>query len=57
MSTNGGAELVSEQMAVTCRMKIMLPTWLPAVREAWTSAEKVDFDDVSYLSSRAVFSP
>lgn len=27
----------------------MLPTWLPAVREAWTSGESVDFEEVSLV--------
>lgn len=34
------------QMAVEKKLQIMLPTWLPAVREVWTSAEKVDWDEV-----------
>lgn len=41
------------QMAIKKKMKIMSPSWLSAVREAWTSAAKVDFAEVSLLACRA----
>ncbi|GAA5967510.1 hypothetical protein JCM3765_004691 [Sporobolomyces pararoseus] len=48
--------LITDQMsgakyktALERRMSIMTPEWLPAVREAWTSGEKVDFDQIEII--------
>lgn len=37
-----------EQMAVRCRMKIMLPDWLSKLQGAYTAGEDLDVDDVSW---------
>ncbi|GAA5930116.1 uncharacterized protein JCM15063_004721 [Sporobolomyces koalae] len=34
------------KIALERRMAVMQPDWLPAVREAWTSGEKVDFEQL-----------
>ncbi|GAA5901568.1 uncharacterized protein JCM6883_000258 [Sporobolomyces salmoneus] len=34
------------KIALERKMAIMLPSWLPAVREAWTSGEKIDWDQL-----------
>lgn len=42
-------------MALRWNMQIMLPSWIPAVREAWMNAEDVDYSEVSiYIHSKTV---
>lgn len=47
------ADLARVQVAIQRRIHVMKPSWLPAVKEAWTSGEDVNYLEVRLaLSSR-----